>query len=172
MRSTSSLLYKQHYLSRCMLIFSCKILNYKCLLVVHSMHVVQLVVDASLILLSFFHQIVPNMASVHTTMTSLVCKNANHSVTSKLPSTSFLPGFDVTGNSASTWKKEICPPSFSGPRATLTFDPPSTNSEKTKQRKHTVDPASPDFLPLPSFEQCFPRSTKEHRCAFCSFLFS
>ncbi|KAM7501828.1 hypothetical protein LguiB_000732 [Lonicera macranthoides] len=113
--------------------------------------------------MSFFHQTVPNMASVHTTLTSFVCKNAHHSATSKLPSTSFLPGFDVTGNSASTRKKEICPHSFSGPRATLTFDPPSTNSEKTKQRKHTVDPASPDFLPLPSFEQCFPRSTKEHR---------
>ncbi|KAL6585610.1 hypothetical protein OROMI_002254 [Orobanche minor] len=83
---------------------------------------------------------------------------------SKLPKTAFLHGFDVSGNAASTWKKEkYLPPSFSGPRATLNFDSSSTNKEKTtKQRKHTVDPAAPDFLPLPSFDQCFPRSTKEY----------
>ncbi|PKI32254.1 hypothetical protein CRG98_047340, partial [Punica granatum] len=50
-----------------------------------------------------------------------------------------------------------------GPKATLTFDPRTTNAEKTKQKKHTVDPAAPDFLPLPSFEQCFPKSSKEYR---------
>lgn len=105
----------------------------------------------------------PAMASVNTALTSFVCKSGVHSASSKLPNTAFLPGFDVSGNSASTWKKENYLPSFSGPRATLTFDPSSTNKEKTtKQRKHTVDPAAPDFLPLPSFNQCFPRSTKEY----------
>lgn len=104
------------------------------------------------------------MASVHSTLTSVVFKNGNHSSPSKFPSTAFLPGFDVMGHVSSPHKKEICPtPMSSGPRATLTFDSPTTNAEKAKQRKHTVDPASPDFLPLPSFEQCFPKSTKEQR---------
>ncbi|KAL5548895.1 hypothetical protein UlMin_004126 [Ulmus minor] len=48
-----------------------------------------------------------------------------------------------------------------GPKATLTFDPPTTNSEKPKQRKHTLDPTSSDFLSLSSFEECFLKSTKE-----------
>lgn len=111
------------------------------------------------------------MASVHTTLTSLTCKNVIHSASSKLQNTTFLPGFDVVGHAA-TWKKEIYLHSFSGPRAALTFDPPSVNTEKTtKQRKHTVDPAAPDFLPLPSFKQCFPRSSKEYRSVFFSSSF-
>lgn len=101
------------------------------------------------------------MASLQaTSLSSAVCKNGSH----KFPSSSFLPGFDgVLGRGS--LKKEIWPRSLatSVPRATLTFDPPTTNSDKAEQRKHTVDPSSPDFLPLPSFEQCFPRSTKEYR---------
>lgn len=104
------------------------------------------------------------MASVHANVTSVVCKNGNHASQTKFPSTAFLPGFDVVGRAPSAWKKELVPFSMAlVPRATLTFDPPSTNADKAKQKKHTVDPASPDFLPLPSFEQCFPKSTKEHR---------
>ncbi|KVI03441.1 Thiamine biosynthesis protein ThiC [Cynara cardunculus var. scolymus] len=101
------------------------------------------------------------MASIHANLTSVMCKNGNHSNLSKISKTSFLPVFDVAGDSANLWKKEAqsC---IMVPRATLTFDPPSTNVEKTK-RKNTVDPAAPDFLPLPSFEQCFPQSTKEYR---------
>lgn len=111
------------------------------------------------------------MASVNTALTSFVCKSGVNSHPSKLPNTTFLPGLDVCRNAASTWKKENYHLSFSGARATLTFDPPSTNKETaSKQRKHTVDPASPDFLPLPSFEQCFPRSTKEHRYILVSSL--
>ncbi|GMP89604.1 hypothetical protein CsSME_00041103 [Camellia sinensis var. sinensis] len=98
------------------------------------------------------------MASVQATLTSVVGKNGNHSTPTKLPNTSFLPGFDVAGNVASVQKKELCHTIFLRPKATLTFDPPATN----KQRKHTVDPSAPDFLPLPSFEQCFPKSTKEY----------
>lgn len=100
------------------------------------------------------------MASVHSTLTSVVFKNGNHSSLAKFPNTAFLPRFDVAGRVSSPYKTL---PMSSGPRATLTFDPPTTNTENIKQRKHTVDPASPDFLPLPSFEQCFPRSTKEQR---------
>jgi hypothetical protein len=43
--------------------------------------------------------------------------------------------------------------------------------EKAEQRKHTVDPAAPDFLSLPSFEQCFPKCTKESKYISCSFPF-
>lgn len=108
------------------------------------------------------------MASVHTTMTSIVCKNGNHCTPAKFPSNSFLPGFDVAGHVSSACKKDTYPSCLSsGTRATLTFDPPTKNSEKVKQRKNTVDPASPDFLPLPSFEQCFPKSSKE--CKYVSF---
>jgi len=80
--------------------------------------------------------------------------------------TSFLPpGFSSA--SAAACKKDFCARSLaSGARATLTFDPPPA----TKQKKNTVDPSSPDFLPLPSFEQCFPKSTKEYRSS-PSFLF-
>ncbi|KAF2312588.1 hypothetical protein GH714_035158 [Hevea brasiliensis] len=101
------------------------------------------------------------MASVQaTSLASAACKNGSQ----KFPSSSFLPGFDVVVGRGFL-KKEILPRSLaaSGPKATLTFDPPTANSDKAKQRKHTVDPSSPDFLPLPSFEQCFPKSTKEYR---------
>ena len=32
-------------------------------------------------------------------------------------------------------------------------------------RNHTTtkDPSAPEFLPIPSFEECFPNSTKEYR---------
>ncbi|XP_057953222.1 phosphomethylpyrimidine synthase, chloroplastic-like isoform X2 [Malania oleifera] len=103
------------------------------------------------------------MASVHSILTSIVCKNGNHSASGRLAST-FFPAFDGVGCVGSVWHKESCPSSVSlVPKATLTFDPPTTGSEKTKQIKHTIDPAAPDFIPLPSFEQCFPRSSKEYR---------
>lgn len=93
------------------------------------------------------------MASVQATailISSAVTKNGN--------TTACLPlGFVI---SRAACKKEFCAHSMaSGARATLTFDPPT----RTNQKKHTVDPSSPDFLPLPSFEQCFPKSTKEYR---------
>lgn len=104
-----------------------------------------------------------DMASVNATFASVVCSNGSHSAV-KFPSSAFLPGFDAWGRSSSSCKKEFCPPSrSSGPKATLTFDPPASNSERTKQKKHTLDPAAPDFLPLPSFEQCFPKSSKQYR---------
>lgn len=100
------------------------------------------------------------MASVHSTLMSVVCNNKNHSAWPKLPNSSLLPGFDVVVQAAATtrFKKETTTTT----RATLTFDPPTTNSERAKQRKHTIDPSSPDFQPIPSFEECFPKSTKEY----------
>ncbi|CAN1282412.1 Phosphomethylpyrimidine synthase, chloroplastic [Linum perenne] len=101
------------------------------------------------------------MASVQATaaLTSAVCKKGNHSAPTQYSGTSFLLGCVF-----SSCRKGASPRStFSGARATLTFDPPATDAERVKQRKHTIDPASPDFVPLPSFEECFPKSTKEIR---------
>lgn len=109
------------------------------------------------------------MASVHSTLMSVVCNNNNksHSAWPKLPNSSLLPGFDLVVQAASTrFKKETTTTT----RATLTFDPPTTNSERAKQRKHTIDPSSPDFQPIPSFQECFPKSTKEHRFLISSSL--
>ncbi|XP_030537384.1 phosphomethylpyrimidine synthase, chloroplastic isoform X3 [Rhodamnia argentea] len=104
-----------------------------------------------------------NMASVSASFALVVCNKCSHSAV-KFPTSAFLPGFDALGRSSSACKKEFCPASkSSSPKATLTFDPPTSNSERTKQKKHTLDPAAPDFLPLPSFEQCFPKSSKEYR---------
>ena len=108
---------------------------------------------------------------MHASLTSVVCQNGNHASPAKFPSTAFLPGFDVVGRvSSASSKKEMFAAAAvsSGTRATLTFDPTTTDSDKAKQRKHTIDPASPDFLPLPSFEQCFPKSTKEYKYISCS----
>ncbi|XP_058099596.1 phosphomethylpyrimidine synthase, chloroplastic-like isoform X3 [Magnolia sinica] len=104
------------------------------------------------------------MASIHTALTSVVCKKGRPSSSAKLPNNAFLPGFEVVGRVSNVWDKELCPTSKNSvPRATLTFGPSSTESEKTKPRKHTVNPAAPDFFPLPPFEECFPKSTKECR---------
>ncbi|KAJ7551384.1 hypothetical protein O6H91_06G012900 [Diphasiastrum complanatum] len=48
-------------------------------------------------------------------------------------------------------------------RASISVAPADTDLKKSKRTRPTKDPASPDFLPLPSFEQCFPSSTKEVR---------
>lgn len=103
------------------------------------------------------------MASMQTALASIVCKNVSNSA--------FLPGFHLTGHVAGLRRKDISPNSFSGPRATLTFDPPTDSNAKSKQRKHTVDPNAPDFLPLPSFEECFPKSSKEHKYSLSFILF-
>lgn len=115
-------------------------------------------------LIDSYRRLSPAMAaSVHSTLMSVVCNNKSHSAWPKLPNSSLLPGFDVVVQAAAAtrFKKET-----TTTRATLTFDPPTTNSERAKQRKHTIDPSSPDFQPIPSFEECFPKSTKEHKYSF------
>lgn len=102
------------------------------------------------------------MASVQTALTSLLSKNKNHHPQISFLSSSFLPRFDLTGQVGVTRRRETRFSLFSSPRATLTFEPPSTNNKEKTKPKHTVDPNAPDFLPLPSFEQCFPRSSKEY----------
>lgn len=103
------------------------------------------------------------MASIHANLTSVMCKNVNNSGLSKISKTAFLPVFDLAADTANLWKKKAHSSCIMVPRATLTFDPASANVEKTKKSKNTVDPAAPDFLPLPAFEQCFPQSTKEYK---------
>lgn len=103
------------------------------------------------------------MASVHATITPAVGKSGYRSYSTKSLNTAFLPGFDVVGRVSGASKDLHLSSIILTPRATLTFDPPEASTEKAKQKKHTVDPSSPDFLPLPSFEQCFPKSTKEHK---------
>lgn len=46
-------------------------------------------------------------------------------------------------------------------KARATLAPPA--GEKADRNRHTKDPSSPEFLPLPSFEECFPNSSKEYR---------
>ncbi|CAI9756427.1 unnamed protein product [Fraxinus pennsylvanica] len=101
------------------------------------------------------------MAVMLTTLTSAVGNNGNNSAPLKFPNSSFLLGIDVTEHIGSARRRDIWYTFFSCPKATLTFDPPTTNTEKPEQRKHTVDPA-PDFLLFPSFEECFPKSSKEY----------
>lgn len=45
---------------------------------------------------------------------------------------------------------------------------PSSAPEKGSRHRITKNPSSPDFLPIPSFEECFPNSTKEYRLSFNS----
>lgn len=117
------------------------------------------------------------MAMVNTTFASVVRNNRGHSSPVKFPNPGFLPGFDAAGRSSIACRKEIDSAFQSrGPKATLTFDPPTAHSERTRQLKHTIDPTSPDFVPLPSFDQCFPNSSKEYMYAMlprslsCNFL--
>lgn len=105
------------------------------------------------------------MASINPTLTTSVCKqrNAARLVSYKLPRT-FVHGVEEIGNGSRVLKAGPTSDVMNfGARASLTLDGPAFTSETKKHGKHTVDPAAPDFLPLPSFEQCFPRSTKEYR---------
>ncbi|KAF5744530.1 ThiaminC isoform 4 [Tripterygium wilfordii] len=87
------------------------------------------------------------MTTIQAAFTTIVCNNVKQTAPTRLPS-----------------RKEICPaPRSLTPKATLTFDPSTTNPVKTEKRKHTVDPDSPEFLAIPSFEECFPKSTKLYR---------
>ncbi|GAB2214787.1 hypothetical protein Droror1_Dr00019150 [Drosera rotundifolia] len=108
------------------------------------------------------------MASVHATTLATVRCGSGVNYTCKKPSTAnFFPRIDSFGCSASARSKDFTPSARRlVPRATLTVDPATTTVDKVKQRKHTVDPSAPDFLPIPSFEQCFPRSTKEYNEIF------
>ena len=91
------------------------------------------------------------MASIQSVLGPLVGSKGNLSA-------SKMPGISTTREKAtSSYTVHLIP------RATLTFDNSTVETTKNRPRKHTADPAAPDFLPLPSFEQCFPKSTKEFK---------
>jgi phosphomethylpyrimidine synthase len=99
------------------------------------------------------------MATLQTSFTSLVTKKHNNCHLYK-----FTPGFELRTTQAAD--RNYLVKGFVSPRATLAADKRISVGESVpnlpKQKKHTVNPAAPDFLPLPSFEECFPRSTKEY----------
>ncbi|XP_065045433.1 phosphomethylpyrimidine synthase, chloroplastic-like isoform X3 [Musa acuminata AAA Group] len=102
------------------------------------------------------------MTSVQLSLASVASARSCHAP-SNLPKSALLPGFEVMGHTSNIWNKDTCYKFSLMPKATLTFDHSVAESAKHKQKKHTIDPAAPDFLPLPSFEECFPKSTKEVR---------
>ncbi|KAL2633243.1 hypothetical protein R1flu_004722 [Riccia fluitans] len=78
---------------------------------------------------------------------------------------SAIPGFESLRATTSISKVALqkrnssCKNGNKGIRMTLTTDS-TTFSQRTRPTK---DPASPEFLPIPSFEECFPNSTREFR---------
>lgn len=102
------------------------------------------------------------MASLQTSFASLVTKKHNNYHLYK-----FVPGFELRTTQATNRDYRV--KGLLSTKATLAVDKRISDADSVsnaaKQRKHTVDPASPDFLPLPSFEECFPRSTKEYTYA-------
>lgn len=96
------------------------------------------------------------MITVQLSPASVASGRSSHAA-SRLSRPALPLGFDASRS----LNKDLCYSFVVKPKATLTFDHSVTESTKAKQKKHTVDPAAPDFLPLPSFEQCFPKSTKE-----------
>lgn len=48
---------------------------------------------------------------------------------------------------------------------TMTATVPSSSVKGVGRSRPTSDPSAPDFKPIPSFQECFPASTKETTCA-------
>ena len=46
-------------------------------------------------------------------------------------------------------------------KVTMTATVPSSSVKGVGRTRPTADPAAPDFRPIPSFQECFPSSTKE-----------
>lgn len=90
----------------------------------------------------------------------------------KFPKTALLPGFGGIPRPQDVHDRKA---SFACliPKAASVTDQSIAEPSKPKQNRHTVDPTAPEFLPLPSFEECFPRSTKEsrHDALSCFTLF-
>lgn len=100
---------------------------------------------------------VSDMTSVKLSLASVATARSSHGHFN-VPKSAFLPGFD----GSRSLNKGMCYNFSVRPKATLSFDNSVTKTTNVKP-KHTIDPAAPDFLPLPSFEECFPKSTKESR---------
>jgi len=80
----------------------------------------------------------------------------------KFPKTALLPGFGGIPRLQDVQDRNAGFACFI-PKAVSVTDQSIAEPSKPKQSRHTVDPTAPEFLPLPSFEECFPRSTKESR---------
>ncbi|KAH9325875.1 hypothetical protein KI387_006053 [Taxus chinensis] len=113
------------------------------------------------------------MACISATLTSLVHKDIYasdyisrgdvHSM--KLTRTTSFGGIDHVHNISIVGTNDIRKLRNLGVKATLAVGP-SAGVGKGKRSQHTMNPLAPEFLPLPSFEQCFPNSTKEFREIF------
>jgi hypothetical protein len=84
----------------------------------------------------------------------------------KFPKTALLSGFSGVSRPQDVQDRNVSL-MLSVPKAASVTDQSTAEPSKPRQ-KNTVDPAAPEFLPLPSFEECFPRSTKESRHDFLS----
>ncbi|KAM0884699.1 hypothetical protein ACQ4PT_030828 [Festuca glaucescens] len=80
--------------------------------------------------------------------------------TIKFPKTALLPGFGGISRTQDAQDRNASL-TLSRPKAASVTDQSVAEPAKPRQKKQTVDPAAPEFLPLPAFEECFPRSTKE-----------
>ena len=88
----------------------------------------------------------------------------------KFPKTALLPGFG--GISRQDMQDRNASFACLIPKVASVTDQSIAEPSKPRKNKNTVDPTAPEFLPLPSFEECFPRSTKESRHGFLSCLTS
>jgi phosphomethylpyrimidine synthase len=86
--------------------------------------------------------------------------------TIKFPKTALLPGFGGISRTQDAQDRNASL-TLSRPKAASVTDQSVAEPAKPRQKKQTVDPAAPEFLPLPAFEECFPRSTKESRHTSC-----
>jgi phosphomethylpyrimidine synthase len=86
--------------------------------------------------------------------------------TIKFPNTALLPGFGGISRTQDAQDRNASL-TLSRPKAASVTDQSVAEPAKPRQKKQTVDPAAPEFLPLPAFEECFPRSTKESRHTSC-----
>jgi len=77
----------------------------------------------------------------------------------KFPKTALLPGF--SGISRQDTQERNSSLACLIPKVASVTDQSIAEPSKPRKNKNTVDPTAPEFLPLPSFEECFPRSTKE-----------
>ncbi|CAN6316283.1 unnamed protein product [Urochloa humidicola] len=77
----------------------------------------------------------------------------------KFPKTALLPGFG--GISRQDMQDRNASLAYLIPKVASVTNQSAAEPAKPRQNKNTIDPSAPEFLPLPSFEECFPRSTKE-----------
>jgi phosphomethylpyrimidine synthase len=106
------------------------------------------------------------MAALQPSFSSAAMAMNNSCSAMKFPKTALLPGFGGISRTQDAHDRNASL-NLSRPKAASVTDQSVAEPAKPRQKKQTVDPAAPEFLPLPAFEECFPRSTKECRHASC-----